>query len=115
MADTKKTKVVVKNLPQSPLKLRLVADMVRGMEANKALDMLKFVNKKGSLYVINAIKSAMANAEHNHGLNKDNLVISSVSVDEAKLPPKIRFASRGRVSRIKRKRAHLNLELSQRA
>lgn len=111
MAEVK-SKVTVKNLAQSPLKLRLVADLVRGKKADNALDILKFLNKKGASYVYKAIKSAIASASDRFGMNAGDLVVSKISVDEAPTFKRGRFASRGRFSRIVKRRSHLNLELS---
>lgn len=108
----KTVKVKSKNLPQSPQKLRLVADMIRGMKADKALDTLHLLNKKGSLLVGNALKSAVSSADQLYQAEPSKLVVSSISVDEAPFMKKARFASRGRMARITKRRAHLNLELT---
>jgi large subunit ribosomal protein L22 len=110
--DDQTVKVKVKNLATSAQKLRLVADMVRGKELNEAKDLVKFINKKSSKFVLKALKSGEANAEHNHNLDPETLYVSHISVDEAPTYKRHRYASRGRVTRILKRRSHLNLELS---
>lgn len=110
--DNKTVKVQVNNIAQSPLKLRLVANMVRGKNAAEAMEMLKFVNKKGSLFVYKALKAGIADAENNFKLDGKTLFVSHISIDGAPTYKRGRFASRGRSSRILKRRSHLNLELS---
>jgi large subunit ribosomal protein L22 len=105
-------KVKVKNLAQSPLKLRLGVDLVRGKEVSKALDILQFANKKGNTEVSKAILSGVANARDRFGLDKESLIISHISVDEAPTYKRMRFASRGNIGRINKRRSHINLELT---
>ena len=109
--DAKNTKVTIKNIAQSPQKLRLVADLVRGKNVEVALDILEFTNKKGALFVKKAILSGIANAGEKYGVDKTELRIKSIAVDEAPTFKRGRFASRGRHSVILKRRAHLNLEL----
>ena len=110
--ENKVYKVQLKNLAQSPQKLRLVVNLIRGDKASDALAKLEFLNKKGSSYVLKGIKSAIANAKHLDGVSVDKLVVSSISVDEAQTLRRVRFASRGRVSTLHKRRSHLNIELS---
>lgn len=110
--EDKKTKVKIKNVAQSPQKLRLVVDLVRGKDVEEALDILALTNKKGSLFVKKAINSGVANARDIFSVDKKDLNISHISVDEAPTYKRGRFASRGRSSRILKRRSHINLELS---
>ncbi len=109
--EDKKIKTKVKNIAQSPQKLRLVVDLVRGKDVNEALDILQFTNKKGTIYVIKAIKSGIAAAGEISGAKSEDLKIKEISVDGAQTVKRGRFASRGRSSRILKRRSHLNLEL----
>ena len=104
--------VKVKNIAQSPLKLRLVVDLVRGKNAQEALEMLDLLNKKGALIVKKAILSGVANAKELHSVDAESLEISKITVDEARILKRTRFESRGRVSRIDKRRSHINLELT---
>ena len=108
----KKVTVKVKNIAQSPLKLRLVADLVRGKNAQEALEMLDLLNKKGALIVKKAILSGVANAKELLSVDAESLEISKITVDEARILKRTRFESRGRVSRIDKRRSHINLELT---
>ena len=96
----------------SPQKCRLVADTVRGTAVNKALNTLKFMPKKGADIVLKALESAVANAEHNHGADIDELKVSSIMVDEA--PQQKRFAARakGRGNRIVKRSSHITVHVS---
>ncbi|MGI5897745.1 MAG: 50S ribosomal protein L22 [Candidatus Dojkabacteria bacterium] len=109
--EEKKVKITIRNIAESPLKLRLVVDMIRGKEVEEALNVLELVNKKGALSVKKALLSAIASARDIHGVDKDALVIKSITVDGARTLKRTRFASRGRVSRISKRRSHINLEL----
>ncbi len=110
--EEKKTKVKIKNVAQSPQKLRLIVDLIRGESADKALDILKLTNKKGSSIIIKALKSAIANATDLFSAQDTDLVISHVSVDGAPTLKRYRFTSKGRSSRILKRRSHINLELT---
>ncbi|MDD4382036.1 MAG: 50S ribosomal protein L22 [Candidatus Dojkabacteria bacterium] len=109
--EEKIVKVKVKDIAQSPQKLRLVADTVRGKAVDKALDILMVLNKKGSDIVKKAINSGIANAKEAHNVDKESLIISKIFVDESRTLKRGRYASRGRSSRILKRRSHLNLEL----
>ncbi|PKN02557.1 50S ribosomal protein L22 [Candidatus Dojkabacteria bacterium HGW-Dojkabacteria-1] len=110
--EVKSTKVKVKNIAQSPQKLRLVADLVRGKDVETALDILQLTNRKGTKTLQGAILSGVANARDLFSVDKGELVISHISVDGAPSLKRVRFASKGRVSRITKRRSHINLELT---
>ncbi len=109
--ETKRTKIKVKNVAQSPQKLRLVADLIREKSVTEALDILQFTNKKGSLFLKKAVLSGVASAGEKFGSKKEDLVVCHISVDQAPTYKRGRFASRGRSSRILKRRSHINLEL----
>jgi large subunit ribosomal protein L22 len=106
-------KVLVRNVAQSPLKLRLVVNMVRRKGADVAIRELSFLNKKGSLFVLKAVKSAVANAKSLADLTADKLVIKSISVNEATGLKRGRVASRSRVASLLKRRSHINLVLAE--
>ncbi|MGI6423229.1 MAG: 50S ribosomal protein L22 [Candidatus Dojkabacteria bacterium] len=110
--EVKSTKIKVKNIAQSPQKLRLVADMLRGKSVSEALDILQVENRKGIKVLKEAMLNAIASAKEMFNVDEGDLVISHLSVDEAPILKRWRFASKGRVSRIKKRRSHINLELS---
>jgi large subunit ribosomal protein L22 len=109
--EDKIVKVKVKDVAQSPLKLRLIADAVRGKSVPEALDILTLLNKKGADTIRKAIQSGIANAREIYNVDEGSLEVSKITVDEARTLKRTRFASRGRVSVIIKRRSHINLEL----
>lgn len=97
----------------SAQKVRLVADMVRGMNAQDAINMLYFVNKAASLHVSKAIKSALSNAVNNHEMDKKKLVISKILVDEAPTLKRYRIASRRGPQQVLKRSSHILVELKE--
>ena len=101
-------------LPVSGFKVRLLADQIRGKFVSEALDILNFSKKSSSKNLKKLLESAIANAEHNNGLDVDNLFISEISVDDAFLLKRIRPRARGRADRIQKRSCHINLSLDTR-
>jgi large subunit ribosomal protein L22 len=96
----------------SPQKLRLVADLIRGKDVVEAGDVLKFTRKKGARRLEKLLKSAVSNAEHNFNLQGKNLYVSKIYVNEGIKLPRYRFASRGRVNKLVKRRSQAVIELS---
>jgi len=109
--EEKIVKVKVKNIAESPLKLRLVADLVREKKVEEALDLLQLTNKKGAPIVKKALLSGVANARDLFSVDKEDLIVKSIFVDASPTLKRTMFNSRGRVSRIDKRRSNLNLEL----
>lgn len=107
-------RAVAKYIRMSPRKARLVVDMVRGMGAEEALDMLKFVPKAAAQPIAKLIRSAVANAEENHGLSGNELYISEIAADSGPTLKRARFAARGRVKPILKRMTHLKVVLTSR-
>lgn len=99
------------NVPTSPRKMRLVADMVRGMEAFKALGVLKFSNKEAAARVEKLLRSAIANWEQKNERKAESgeLYISKIYVDGAAMLKRLRPASRGHGHRIRKRSNHVTL------
>ena len=99
------------NVPTSPRKMRLVADMVRGMEVFKALGVLKFSNKEASARVEKLLRSAIANWEqkNNRKAESGELKISEIFVDSAAMLKRLRPAPQGRAYRIRKRSNHVTL------
>ena len=99
------------NIPTSPRKMRLVADMVRGMEAFKALGVLHFSNKEAAARVEILLKSAIANWEAKNGRKAEagELKISSIVVDEGATIKRLRPAPQGRAYRVRKRSNHVTL------
>ncbi len=105
-------KAVEKYIRISPKKARLVADMVRGEKAVKAQTMLKFVPKKAAQIIYKALTSAIANAENNAGLKKENLVISKITVDKGPSLKRFRPRSKGMASSLLKRTSHVTVVVS---
>lgn len=108
-----KTKYFAKlnNVPTSPRKMRLVADMVRGMEAFKALGVLKFSSKEASARLEKLLRSAIANWEQKNERKAESgeLYISEIYVNSAAMLKRLRPAPRGRGYRIRKRSNHVTL------
>jgi len=98
----------------SSQKARLVANQIRGKQVEEALGILNFGNQKSSCLVLKVLESAMANAEHNLGLDKDNLFVSKISVDESFTMKRIRPRARGRADQFFKRSCNINLTVSER-
>ncbi len=122
MADTAnnafEVRATVRHIPMSTQKVRLVVNAVRGMEASKALDTLRFMPQYAAEPIFKLISSAVANAEENYGLEMDELVVSEIGADEGprhrKAPHGGRFAGRGRFRPIVRRSSHITVVLAER-
>ena len=111
---TNKYMAVLKNCPTSPRKMRLVADMVRGEDVNKALDMLKYSPKEASRKVEKLLLSAIANWQNkNEGVRVEdsNLFIKELFVDSGRMLKRIRPAPQGRAHRIRKRSNHVTMIL----
>ncbi|MHB0924243.1 MAG: 50S ribosomal protein L22 [Bellilinea sp.] len=91
----------------SAQKVRLVIDMVRGKRANDALDLLAFTNKGAASDLRKLVASAVANAEENFGINRDDLFIYKITADEAPTRKWRRFGARGRFKPLLRRSSHV--------
>ena len=105
---------VLRNCPTSPRKMRLVADMIRGMEVNKALDVLKYSSKEASRRVEKLLLSAIANWQaKNEGvrLEESELYVSQIMVDSGRILKRLRPAPQGRAHRIRKRSNHVTLHV----
>jgi large subunit ribosomal protein L22 len=104
----------LRNVPTSPRKMRLVADMVRGMEVNKALDVLKFSTKEASRRVEKLLLSAIANwKEKNEDVRLEdaNLYVKEIYVDSGRILKRLRPAPQGRAHRIRKRSNHVTIKV----
>ena len=107
----------LKNNPTSPRKMRLVADMIRGMEVKRALDVLKYNPKEASRKLEKLLMSAISNWQaKNDGvrIEESNLYVKQVFVDSAKILKRLRPAPQGRGHRIKKRSNHVTIYLDSR-
>ena len=103
---------ILRNCPTSPRKMRLVADMVRGYEVNKALDLLKFSPKEASRKVEKLLLSAISNWQNkNEGVKIEdaNLFVSEIFVDGGRMLKRLRPAPQGRGHRIRKRSNHVTI------
>ncbi len=96
----------------SAQKGRLVADQIRGLPVEQALDLLAFSSKKGSALMKKVLDSAIANAENNEGADIDELKVSAVTVDEGPTMKRIRARAKGRAARILKRTSHFTVTVS---
>ncbi|MCK5822423.1 MAG: 50S ribosomal protein L22 [Bacteroidales bacterium] len=109
---------VLKNCPTSPRKMRLVVDMIRGVEVNNALDYLKFSPKEASRKVEKLLLSAIANWQQKNEetrIEDANLYVKEVYVDSARILKRLRPAPQGRAHRIRKRSNHVTLFLDSRS
>lgn len=102
----------VKFVRISAQKARLVADQVRGMPVDRALQVLGFSTKKASGIVKKVLESAIANAEHNEGADIDELKVSRITVDEGPAHKRVRPRAKGRANRILKRTSHITVTVS---
>ena len=98
----------------SAQKVRLMADLVRGRQADEALTMLKFMPNAAAKPVAKVLRTAIANAEENFGLNRNDLVITEAFADEGPTRKWRRFGARGRFKPILRRSAHITIVVAER-
>jgi large subunit ribosomal protein L22 len=96
----------------SAQKARLVADQVRGKGVEEALEVLTFSTKKAAALIKKVLESAIANAEHNDGLDVDDLRVSTIFVDEGSTMKRIRPRAKGRADRIMKRTCHITVKVA---
>jgi large subunit ribosomal protein L22 len=111
--EAKKTQYFARlnDIPSSPRKMRLVVDMIRGMEVNRALGVLRYSNKAASKYVEKVLRSAIANWEQKNERKAEEgeLFVTKVYVDEGVTLKRLRPAPQGRGHRIRKRSNHVSL------
>ncbi len=107
-------RAVSKHLPISAQKVRLVINKVRGLGADEAVVVLRYMPQKGARLVEKTLKSAIANAEENFELNHQDLYISEIYADEGPTRKWRRFGARGRFKPILRRSSHVTVILEER-
>ncbi len=104
----------LKNCSVSAQKVRLVIDMVRGKPAVQALDTLRYTPKVAAFHVHKLLTSAVANAEENFGVSRDDLFVYSIFADEAPTRKWRKFGARGRFKPLLRRSSHITVILRER-
>jgi large subunit ribosomal protein L22 len=106
-------RAVLRMLRVSPQKLNLVAQLIRGKKVEKALAELEFSHKRIAVQVKKVLESAIANAENNHGLDTDALVVAEAFVGNSLVMKRFMARGRGRSSRIEKPFSHLTIVVRQ--
>ncbi len=107
-------RAVAKYLRVSPLKARLVINELRGLPVDDALDQLRYMPQGAAKPVLKLIESAVANAEENFGLSREDLYISRIYADQGPIRKWRRFGARGRFKPIVRRYSHITVVLDER-
>ena len=97
----------------SPQKARLVADQVRGLPVDQALQLLAFSSKKAAALVKKVLESAIANAEHNDGADIDELKVAKIYVDQGPTLKRMRARAKGRGTRILKRTSHITVAVAE--
>ncbi|MDD2426382.1 MAG: 50S ribosomal protein L22 [Bacteroidales bacterium] len=108
------------DVPTSPRKMRLVADIIRGVEVNRALDILKYSKKEPSVRLEKLLRSAIANWETKNEterkeLENGNVVVKSIMVGQGRALKRIRTAPQGRAARIRKRSNHVTIVLDKKS
>ena len=99
----------------SSRKVKIVADLIRGKKVDEALAIVKFTPKASSEIIEKLLKSAIANAENNHGMNRGNLIVSEIYANQGPTLKRIRPAAKGSAVRIRKRTSHITIKLRERA
>ncbi len=97
----------------SPRKARLVADLVRGMNAGEAITLLKFTPKRAAGLIKKVVQSAVGNASQSSGVDQDRLFISRITIDEGTTIKRWRPRAMGRATRIRKRTSHISVALEE--
>ena len=118
LKEIKKQTAIAKlnDVPTSPRKMRIVADIIRGVDVNRALDILKFSKKHASISLEKVLRSAIANWEAKNPdqtseLDNGNVYVKTVMVDEGRTLKRIRPCPQGRAGRIRKRSNHITVIL----
>lgn len=108
-------KAFARYIRMSPRKVRLVSDVVRGMDVKAAVLQLTFIRKHAAKPILKLLRSAMANAEHNHKMESGKLFIKSITVDGGPVLKRFRPRAMGRAAPIRKRSSHINIVLDERS
>ncbi len=105
----KEAKAILRYARISSRKVKIVADLIRGKKVDEALAIVKFTPKASSVIIEKLLKSAIANAENNHGMNRGNLVVSEIYANQGPTLKRIRPAAKGSAVRIRKRTCHITI------
>jgi large subunit ribosomal protein L22 len=103
----------LQNTRISPQKARLIADVIRGENAESAINVLRFMPKKGARIIRKLLESAVANASQNEAIDIDTLYVKTIYVDGGPMLKRIRPRAMGRASRILKRTSHITIVLDE--
>lgn len=103
----------LRNAPVSAQKARLVGDQIRGMQVEKALNILKFSSKNAASIFKKILESAIANAEHNENADIDELRVSTIYVDEGATMKRFKARAKGRANHILKRTCHITVKVAE--
>nr|YP_008965698.1 chloroplast 50S ribosomal protein L22 [Porphyridium purpureum]ATJ02897.1 50S ribosomal protein L22 [Porphyridium purpureum]BAO23674.1 chloroplast 50S ribosomal protein L22 [Porphyridium purpureum] len=104
-------KAIRRYVRMSPQKVRRVLDQIRGQQYEKALMLLEFMPYRACKDILETVKSASANAEHNHGLNKEDLYITKAYADKGPVMKRFQPRAQGRAYKILKPTCHINISV----
>ena len=107
-----KIQALTKYVRISPLKMRVLARGLVGMPADDAVQTLKWIPKKSARLILKTLKSAIANAENNFNLSRDQLVLSEAMIDEGSVVKRFQPVSRGSAHPIRKRTSHIKIVLT---
>ena len=108
-----KARAQAKFVRQSPYKVRRVLDLVRGLPVGEAADVLRLTRRAAAEPVAKVLASAVANAEHNHALDADALIVAEAFADEGPTLRRYRPRARGRATRINKRTCHITIVVAE--
>ncbi len=103
---------ILKFIRLSPQKGRLIADQIRGLPVERALEILQFSTRKAAKPVKKVLESAIANAEHNEGADVDELNVATIQIDEGPMLKRFQARAKGRGARILKRTSHITVTVS---
>ena len=106
---TLEAKAILRYARISSRKVKIVADLIRGKNVDEALAIIKFTPKASSEILEKLLKSAVANAENNHGMNRGNLIVSEIYANQGPTLKRIRPAAKGSAVRIRKRTSHITI------
>ncbi len=110
---TKEARAILRYARISSRKVKIVADLIRGKKVEEALAIVKFTPKASSEIIEKLLKSAIANAENNHGMNRGNLIVSEIYANQGPTLKRIRPAAKGSAVRIRKRTSHITIVLKE--
>ena len=112
LKEEQEVQAFIKYVRMSPKKLRDVADHIQGKRVSTALDLLKFIPRKSARLILKALQSAVANAENNHDLSSEHLVVRRALIEEGPALRRYRPAARGMAHPFRKRTSHIRIILT---